>query len=319
VIDPAPAARLQHQKGAMDIKVKWGTNVGTVPDNFKKSVETAVGLLNKLFTNNVTINLTASFDKTVTGAESGFTFLLDSTGKAVKTFTYSDVRTALQGISNKSAIQTTAYGSGSLPTADPTSSANIYITQADAQALGLGKTTAINGTAKFGSGSFDVGTVAHEITEIMGRSAEVDANGSGGLSPMDLFRYSASGSRVLDNVSGGTAYFSIDGGKTNLGNWNTVPKSGGVGGDLGDWATSGNPAPNDAFTYTDDNSGINPSPITLTDVQLMNVLGWSVSSTNTVTSGILDYVSSGVTHSGITVLTGGTQQVGSGGITRTLC
>ena len=55
--------------------------------------------------------------------------------------------------------------------------------------------------------------------------------GTNSYTIMDLFRYSAPGSRQLG--TGGPAYFSINNGSTNLDSWNTNPS-----GDLGDWAAS---------------------------------------------------------------------------------
>ena len=61
----------------------------------------------------------------------------------------------------------------------------------------------------------------------------------------DLFRYSAVGVRDLTTGrNGSTAYFSINGGTTNLGSWNNNPNNG----DLADWYGSNIPnGGNDAF------------------------------------------------------------------------
>lgn len=78
---------------------------------------------------------------------------------------------------------------------------------------------------------------------------------------MDLFRYSAPGQIQLSST--GSAYFSIDGGKTNLNNYDAVS-------DPGDWASSVN---NDAFGY-----GISDEilAVTATDINELNVIGFKV-------------------------------------------
>jgi antigen 43 len=56
-------------------------------------------------------------------------------------------------------------------------------------------------------------------------------------------------------------------------------------------------------------------PLTTSDLTLMNVLGWNLSfNSDTVPGGVTDYVSNGVTSTGITVLAGGILDFGSGGI-----
>jgi hypothetical protein len=86
------------------------------------------------------------------------------------------------------------------------------------------------------------GVVAHEFSEIMGRTMRVGQTvGSGptaspnSYSLFDLYHYSANGVRVLTNSPG---YFSLDGGKTNL----QTLHSG--NGDVGDWADA---VPDDSF------------------------------------------------------------------------
>src|SRR4051812_21482944 len=107
--------------------------------------------------------------------------------------------------------------------------------------------------------------VSHEFFEGMGRQFLAGAafgGASHGYEPLDLFHYSSSGVRDLVGTTPG--YFSINGGVTNLNNFNTNP-----GGDFGDWAAS---AGNDA-ALAFSNSGV-VNAFTSTDLQVMDVLGW---------------------------------------------
>ncbi len=86
--------------------------------------------------------------------------------------------------------------------------------------------------------------VEHETNEILGTSSCLTTsagspatsagctNGGTGVGAVDLFRYSAAGTRsYLSTANGTTAYFSIDGGNTNIVGYNNSPN----GADYGDF------------------------------------------------------------------------------------
>jgi hypothetical protein len=87
--------------------------------------------------------------------------------------------------------------------------------------------------------------VEHETDEILGTSSCLTttssgtagtsagcANGGAGVSPADLFRYASPGVRsYLSSANGSAAYFSINGGVTDIANYNNSPN----GDDYGDW------------------------------------------------------------------------------------
>jgi hypothetical protein len=79
---------------------------------------------------------------------------------------------------------------------------------------------------------------------------------------MDLFRYSGNGMRTYTTDPTATAYFSINGGATNLTNFNQS----GNGADYGDWATGPTPQVQDAFATPGAIINLGPNELTALDV-----------------------------------------------------
>jgi hypothetical protein len=121
-----------------------------------------------------------------------------------------------------------------------------------------------------------IGSIEHELTEVMGRFAMDGTNSFGdAVGPvytiMDLFRYSSPGVRQLTN--GDPAYFSIDNGQHFYYYWNTDLAAG----DLGDWiqfAPGGHPPGADPFNLNENPGVINE--MSGFDLVNMNVLGWNL-------------------------------------------
>jgi hypothetical protein len=260
----------------MIINISYDSSVASAPTAFKAAINYVVNYFDTLFINPVTININVGWGEVNGQPLSG---ALGQSFANLAPTTYTQITNALVGNS----------AAASLPTNDPTNGGPFWIPTADAKALGLpsANSAGIDGSVGFDSapgiftfdpnnravpGQYDfIGVAFHEISEVMGRIVGL---GSFGYSTMDLFRYSAPGTPQLQG--GQPAYFSIDGGKTNLDNFNTSS-----GGDYGDWANS---AGNDAFRAFSSSGVLNA--VTSADVALLDAIGW-----NTVSSQALPAIS----------------------------
>ena len=121
------------------------------------------------------------------------------------------------------------------------------------------------------SGNFDAQrAIEHEMDEVMGLGSGLNVSGND-LRPQDLFSWSSAGHRNLS--SAGTRYFSINGGSTNIVNFNQDSH-----GDFGDWLSTdcpqATPYVQNAFGCTGQSSDIaatSPEGITL------DVIGYDLS------------------------------------------
>ena len=190
---------------------------------------------------------------------------------------YATVVAGLKKDAGFSAVQ--AAADASLSSTDVTKGGQFFVSTAEAKALGQvsGSTTSLDGYIGINSSySFDyvagtvpkpgqydaIGTIEHEISEVMGRMGSLGSLfGSNVYTPLDLFRYSAPNTRDL---TPGAGYFSINNGATNLGTYNNPLR----GGDAADWTPSlaGN-------SYGSGYSGMN-SLVTSNDIIENAALGW---------------------------------------------
>jgi hypothetical protein len=243
-------------------------------------------LYDTLFSNNVTINITVQWG--VLASTVGAT---NNGGGGGLIFNYAQVLALLQGDENSPAQQ---LAFGNLPNTDPTGSNNFSLTVAEAEALGLSASTVNTlytnaygkappvGTVEFNSiSSWTYNTffnaAAHEISEIMGRNANVGVlyTGLGETNqplytPLDLFRYTASGqvdSTFGTATSNSLAYFGYDNGQVVT----TEAFNNSAAGDRGDWAVTSNPS-GDTFGAVDGNAG----QLSGNDLTLMNLVGWNL-------------------------------------------
>jgi hypothetical protein len=237
----------------MIINVTYDQPDNALPAGFKNTIEQVVQFFDATFTSPVTINIDVGLNE-IRGQPILPQFGGQSFFPGGPSVTYAQLRTSL--------VAQNAPGSQSLPQNDPTG-LRLVIGRAEAKALGFldDNTSTIDGWVGFtstaaGQPNF-FGLVAHEISETMGRATLLTQSGSYG--PLDLFRYAAPGIRQL--MAGQPAYFSADGGATNLDDFNTV-----AGRDFGDWASS---VGADAF------SAALSGPVTQTDILVVQSLGFN--------------------------------------------
>jgi hypothetical protein len=220
----------------MQINLNYDSSVNAAPAAFKTAMAAAASFLDALILNPTTVNIQVGYGEDGNGA-----FPIGGNLSLGGAFYQPVVNyPTLKG--DLSANATTALDHlavASLPASDPTNGATFYLGDAEARALGLlpAISTVTDGAVGFNKaypwnyntdgqavpGEFDfVSDAELELTHALGLALGTPSGSSAALM---LFRYSAPGVRELtvnrDGVTTPAAYFSIDGGQTNLGNYLT--------------------------------------------------------------------------------------------------
>ncbi|HEX3884434.1 MAG TPA: NF038122 family metalloprotease [Stellaceae bacterium] len=285
----------------LKINVTYGASVTALQSTnaalyaqYTNAIQTAVNYFQSAIVTPITVTITFGW------GEAGGTPITAGTGGASSTFifptTYAQLLVQAKAALTTSPIQVAALAS--LPQTDPTSGAAFSIATAEAAALGFDTTGyTIGGGAGLSStmnwawtqnnipaGASDaIGTLEHEISEVLGRS---DSGGKDGqYSFLDMFRYTAAnglstnpigaqaGVRDQPFVGGYNAnapsYFSYNG-TTNTLVYET-PENVAGGSDVGDWSPA---VPSDSFG--DANTTATPDLVSPTDLATMNVLGYTL-------------------------------------------
>lgn len=257
---------------ALTFNISYDSSVTNRADyaQIRTAIDYVVLEYTSLFTNAITINILIEADPTVGGGESW---------EEVTRTTYSALRDALIARATTADELTSV---ASLPAADPTSGGNFQMATPEAKALGLYPPNNPGSDGMIGFGSDDpwaydpanrgvlnkedfIGTMEHEFAEIMGRNTSLDYLPNW-FQPFDLFRYSAAHVRSFD-LNATNAYFSIDGGLTDLKSFNPTST-----GDLMDWNDVSSPPDSfDAFSVFDAET-----PLTTVDLTVMDILGYSL-------------------------------------------
>lgn len=262
------------------ININWDASVANAPAGFTSDVLAAVQYLESQFVNPVTITIDVGYNEIDGSALSS-----GALGESLTYLSSVSYASLLGAVTADATTATDASVVASLPATSPVSGANYWVSAAQAEALGLvASNTSLDGyigfataslftygdTATSGTvaaGTYDFfATVVHEITEVMGRqllTGETVGSYAHSYSLLDLLHYSAPGTRDFSASTPG--YFSVNGGVTNLGQFNTV-----AGGDPGDWASSVTDNSFDAFS----NPGV-VNAVTANDLTIMDAIGWT--------------------------------------------
>lgn len=259
----------------MILNIAYDQSVSAAPAGFKAAIDQVGSYLQTMFTDSVTIRINIGW-----GQVSGLTLATGALGESwtAKTdaYSYRDVRAALAADSDMSAVDKVALAS--LPTTDPTNGGAFDLPRATAKVLGLladdgafDGYIAFNGTpatftfdpnARSSVGRYDFFAVAlHEFSHVMGRTLGL---GAPGFTLLDLFRYEGRGDRALNGQE--PAYFSVDGGETNLGDFSLQSIA-----SPADWAAS---VGDDLFRAA--LSANRAYELTAADWTVMDALGWTL-------------------------------------------
>lgn len=253
----------------MNIQFTWDNSVANAPDGFKSAMAFAASEIDSIITSPGVINLAVGW-----GEAAGAPLQPGDAGEGGPySFTanggYDELLTALRSHSDSATDRAVL---ASLPANAPTAVGGFFNTTAQQKAWGLLPVDApgIDGVIGFNAdlsytfdpanraapGKYDmIGLAEHEITHALGRI--------GGDGAFKLSNYVAPG--VLNTSNSPGAYFSIDGGVTNLADYQSF-------GDTADWNPS-HQAEN-AFTALTFPGVANL--ITPVDVRLMDAIGFSV-------------------------------------------
>jgi autotransporter passenger strand-loop-strand repeat protein len=260
--------------GGLKIDLSYDTSVADAPAGFKTTVAAAVDYLESLISTPITITIDVGY-----GEVSG-TLLDGSLGESDSTGIHVSYETLRNALLARTATSNEIAAAASLPSSDPTDGGSFYVAYAEAEALDLSSgpgtgvavgAIGLSNTLPFTYGitnavtpdTYDAfGVVEHEVTEVMGRTDELDSEGDGNYTPLDLFRYSSPGERDLTPNSG---YFSVNGTDMQY-PFNDLSN----GGDAGDWATT---VPNDSFDAFSSMGAVDP--VSPTDLRVMDVIGFT--------------------------------------------
>jgi hypothetical protein len=281
---PLPAPQVSGSGAGLTIIPTFNSSIDAATQTV---INNAIAFYEQTFTNNITVNI--EFHTMNSGLGQSIAFIF--------TESYSTYCTALAA-SATSPDDMTAIAHTSCGSNNPiNSSVNIGVKSPNGRAIGLNTPEASFGsscpTASFtGSGCIGLNVTAansggilfavveHEIDEVLGLGSALHGTTTDPLPFVeDLFRWQSAGVRsYAANTStthpcgAGTpaAFFSIDGGTTDLDDFNNCNNSG----DYGDWITHTPPQVQDAFILG--GSGSPSLSITSPEVRALDVIGYNI-------------------------------------------
>jgi hypothetical protein len=255
-------------------------------------VNNAIGFYESTFSDNVTVDIQFHNDATYYGGSLAYRYLTPYAGAIGQGYQASLIADATSSDDATATANLPAIGF------NPTYGANIDVKSALGRAVGLNTP----GTHLFYSGFCDytgdgcialnlsaisqynelISVVEHEIDEVLGLGSDLyPGYAPYTYEPEDLFRYASAGVLSFSNnpyVSDGSnsyqcnnvgsAYFSIDGGNTNLNNFNNCDN----GGDYGDWAIH---HPGQVQDFQGGGGGVPSLTVSSIETRALDVIGWT--------------------------------------------
>jgi hypothetical protein len=287
--------------GQVTINATFDSSITSDPNvmQIEAGINAAISRMEAAVTNNITVNIT--FAETNTG--------LGSSNTSHFTVQYGQYLTALQTQQTPSANDATALASLPPGPNNPVNgSGNVFVQTTLARALKIASFSGSDGTISLNTSImnlsrtgpqnpsfFDLQAVAaHEIDEVFGiggPGSAMQLSGAytgqppptGAVGPLDLFRYSAVGTRSFTmDPNAVAAYFSINSGTTDLVHFNQNGFVGTSGADFGDWGTgapgasntSGNSPPQVQDAFGTPGAIVN---IGTNELTALDVIGYDVS------------------------------------------
>ncbi len=272
----------------LTINPTFASNIISDPNAaaIEATINRTIAAYQNLITDNVTVDITFQEGGGLGGSSGGL-------GYNIK---YADYRSALDS-HKTTANDTTALGSLPNTTNDPVNNnERIFVRSPLARALGFSAPSAggaagdgtitlntsicnLDRTSAQDSTKYDLQAVtAHEIDEILGFGSSLDASNNGvavptgNIKPDDLFRYDQNGARSYSSTATDQAYFSIDGGTTQLARFNQTHTAANAG-DYGDWYSffgGQTPQVQDAFNTPNARANLN------VEMTRLDILGYSL-------------------------------------------
>ena len=256
--DDIPALQNPPPSSGLVINVTYGTGANLVPAAAQTAFNSIISTYESIFTGtNVTVNLDVNFGNTGLGESETF----------YSSFSYASWRTAMSNNATANSANTyNVAAAASLPVSDPLlggsdhGSGNVDLNTANARGLGLSANVALDSTLTFSNTSntfeytgvpasnlYDFMDVAtHELDEALGVNSSLTGLNDNSAIPSntdfggeDYFRYSAVATRSITTSPSAVAYFSYNGGTTNVAQFNQENNDG----DRNDWVYADNTCP----------------------------------------------------------------------------
>lgn len=289
------------------INLIWDSSVTSAPAGWVGAIEDAANYFDALITSPITVNIEIGYGETdgttIPYNDVGYSMALNGIPMLATTFE-SDLATSTNNPAILADIPTIAATA-------PTYSMEVVAGEAKALGAMSGYGTEIDGASGFATdptgtnyaynpydravpGTVDmIGLAEAELGHILGRISYV-----GVTTPLDLYRYSSDG---VTTGSGNASYFSIDGGNTNLGTFDTTI-------DPSDWAASVVGDANDAVPQPD-----TVNVFSQTDVLELSALGYSITTNQPSATGVIPASAASGLNAGALTFIGSPQTITMGG------